>query len=226
MGDIDSDREFDRAVVKAVFDQAALRGWRDVSLVEAGQEAGLDLGRMRARFPGRDAVLLRFGAQADAAALASIPAGSPRERLFDALMNRFEALQKHRDGVRALLAAVPSDPATAMLLYASTLRSMKWLLEVAGVPAGGITGQLRIHGLMALWLYVLRTWERDDSLDLTSTMAAVDRGLDRAMQAEHSLPGRPSPPETAPGTTPDSAGAEPASAPLIGDFPDAAPTIV
>ena len=198
------DAEFDRAVVKAVFEQAALRGWAEVSLPEAAQDAGLNLARVRARFPGRAAVLLRFGLQADQAALAGAATeGTPREKLFDMLMNRFEALQTHRGGLMALLAALRTDPGTSLLLYAATLRSMKWLLEAAGVPASGLTGQLRVHGLMALWLYALRAWERDESADLSGTMAAVDRGLDRAMQAERGLPGarpEPEPPPPAPET--------------------------
>ena len=216
------DAAFDRAVVRAVFDQAALRGWADVSLVEAAQEAGLDLARVRQRFPGRFAVLMRFGAQADGAALAGAATpGTPRERLFDILMNRLEALQAHRGGIMALLAALRTDPPTSLLLYGATLRSMKWLLEGAGIPANGITGALRVHGLMAIWLYALRAWERDESADLSGTMAAVDRGLDRAMQAERSLPGRA--PEPAPMPEPEPP-PEPGPAPFpgpppIGDLP-------
>ncbi len=181
--------EFDRAVVAAVFDQAALRGWREVSLVEAARDAGLDLGRMRARFPGRGAVLLRFGVMADQAALAGSTGAEARERLFDMLMLRFDALQGHRAGVLALLSALRTDPATGLLLYGATLRSMKWLLDGAGIPAAGVVGGLRVHGLLALWLYALRAWEADESADLSGTMAAVDRGLDRALQAERMLPG-------------------------------------
>ena len=238
------DTEFDRTVIAAVFDQAALRGWADVNLVEVAQDAGLDLPRLRRRFPNRGAVLMRLGVEADGAALSNVPSGSPRERLFDIVMNRFEALQTHRDGVRALLSALRTDPASSLLLYGATLRSMKWLLEAAGVPASGLSGTLRVHGLMALWLYGLRTWEQDDSPDLSGTMAAVDRGLDRAMQAERSLPGRmPDPPEYEPVLAPDPMptvtpprgpdvpmspdlplSAEPK--PLIGDFPDGATKIV
>lgn len=212
------DAEFDRAVIGAVFDQAALRGWQEVSLVEAGRDAGLDIVRLRRRFLSRGVVLMRFGAQADGAALSGVPSGTSRERLFDILMNRYEALQAHREGVRALLSALRTDPATSLLLYAGTLRSMKWLLEGAGIPATGISGALRVHGLLALWLYALRVWEQDDSPDLSRTMAAVDRGLDRAMQAERSLPGRP--PEER--ETPP----EPETPPMIGDFPDSGPTVV
>ena len=74
---------------------------------------------------------------------------------------------------------------------------MKWLLDGAGIPSSGIVGGLRVHGLLALWLYALRAWEGDESPDLSATMAAVDRGLDRAIQAENMLPGRSSTPSPA-----------------------------
>lgn len=181
----------DQAVIAAVFEQAAYRGWADVNIAEAARDAGLPLDRVRARFPGRGAVLLRFGVMADGIALRA-PSDEPsaRERLFDMLMLRFDALQQHRDGVQALLRHLPTDPATSLLLYTATLRSMKWLLDGAGIPSNGVVGALRVHGLLALWTYALRAWDKDDSPDLSATMAAVDRGLDRALQFEGILPGR------------------------------------
>ena len=183
--------ETDRTLIAAVFAQAALRGWPDVSIADAAREAGVPLGEARARMPGRGAVLLRFGVMADQAALANVSMGEPpRERLFDILMARFDALQQHRAGVLALMAALRLDPGTSLLLYSTTLRSMKWLLDGAGIPSTGVVGGLRVHGLLALWLYALRAWEADESPDLSATMAAVDRGLDRAIQAENLLPGQ------------------------------------
>ncbi len=185
------DKQLDQALMAAVFSQAALRGWADVNIAEAARGAELPLDRVRARFPGRGAVLLRFGVMADQAALA---AGSndpsPRERLFDMVMSRFDALQQNRGGILQLLRAMRTDPATSLLLYGATLRSMKWLLDGASIPSSGLVGTLRVHGLLALWLYALRAWETDESADLSATMAAVDRGLDRAIQAENMLPGR------------------------------------
>lgn len=191
MDDTIDDKTFDAAVIAAVFGQAALRGWPEVNIVEAARDASLPIDRVRMRFPGRGAVLLRFGAQADGAALAAGSSEpSARERLFDILMARYDALQQHRAGVLQLMRALRTDPGTALLLYTSTLRSMKWLLEGAGIPANGLLGQVRVHGLLTLWLYGLRSWETDESADLSATMAAVDRGLDRAIQAENMFPGR------------------------------------
>lgn len=188
------DPDFDRALLAALFEQAALRGWEEASIAGAARDAGLPLDGVRARFPGKGAALLRFGLLADQAALsAGEPDETPRERLFDMVMSRFDALQQHRDGVLALLRALPREPGTAALLYAATLRSMRWLLDAAGVPAGGLAGGLRAHGLVAIWLRGLRTWQGDESGDLSATMAAVDKALDQALRAEGWLPFRPGP---------------------------------
>lgn len=183
--------EFDKAVVAAVFESAGLVGWRETNLVSAARDAGLDLARLRVRFPDKMAFLLRFGLLADQAALAAAPAtGLPRERVFDLVMSRFDVLQAHRMGVLALIDALRTDPGTVLLLGAATVRSMRWLLDAAGVPTAGLVGALRVQGMGAVWAYALRAWEKDESADMAATMAAVDRALDRAMQAEQSLPGR------------------------------------
>lgn len=184
--------EFDAAVVGAVFRQAGLVGWRDTNLVEAARDAGLDLVRLRIRFPGKTAVLMRFGTMADQAALQAGAAavGTARERLFDVVMARFDALQQHRDGVLSLMEGLRTDPGLTLLLYGATVRSMRWMLDAAGIPTGGVVGALRVQGMVAAWAYALRSWERDEGSDLPATMAALERALDRAMQAEGMLPGR------------------------------------
>ena len=183
--------EFDKAVVAAVFESAGLVGWGESSLVGAARDAGLDLARLRVRFPDKTAFLLRFGLMADQAALAAGPAtGLPRERVFDLVMSRFDVLQAHRMGVLALIDALRTDPGTTLLLWGATLRSMRWMLDAAEVPTAGPVGALRVQGMGLLWAYVLRAWEKDESADMAATMAALDRALDRAMQAEASLPGR------------------------------------
>ena len=136
--------EFDKAVFAAVFETAGLIGWRETTLAGACGDAGLDLARVRVRFPNKTAFLLRFGLLADQAALAAaVPTtGRPRERVFDLMMARFDVLQAHRQGVLALMDALRTDPGLSLLLWSATLRSMRWLLEAAGVPTTGIRGRV------------------------------------------------------------------------------------
>jgi hypothetical protein len=193
------DEEFDRALIGAAFTQAADQGWRRVSIAAAARTAGLELPRARARFPGRTTLLIRFGRIADQAALAEAPAeGTVRDRLFDMIMRRIDVFQAHRAGVSALLRVLPCDPPLAVLLSCATRRSMRWLLQAADVDTGGLRGKLTVRGLVAVWLWTLRAWERDDSADLSATMAALDTALRRADQAAQWLRGTPSPASPAP----------------------------
>jgi ubiquinone biosynthesis protein COQ9 len=180
--------QFDTALIAAAFQLAAEQGWRSVSVAAAARAAGLPLARARERFPGRVAILLRFGRMADQAALAEVPEdGTTRDRLFDLLMRRIDVFQAHRAGVLALLRALPAEPPTALLLGLATRRSMRWMLQAAGLSARGLHGELRVKGLVAVWLWTMRAWRTDDSEDLSATMAALDAALRRAEQAAEFL---------------------------------------
>ena len=175
------DPEFDKALIGAVFAQAGEKGWPQVSIADAARKAGLPLVRARERFPGRAAMLLRFGRMADAAALADPPAeGTTRDRLFYLLMQRIDVMQTHRAGVLALMRTLPTDPPTALLLDMATRRSMRWMLDAAGVATGGLRGEARIRGLIGIWLWAMRAWSRDSSEDMSGTMSALDDALARA----------------------------------------------
>ncbi len=190
------DSAFDKALIAAAFDLAGRTGWSKLSVAAAATEAGLPLARARARFPGRHSVLLRFGVLADQAALVDTsPDSSTRDRLFDMLMRRIDVLQAHRDGLLALLRILPTDPPLALLLALATRRSMRWILEAAGIPTRGLRGELRVRGLAAVWLWTVRAWRTDESADLSATMAALDHALRRAEQAAGWLDGRPTPKE-------------------------------
>ena len=165
---------------------AALRlageeGWRAVTLARVAEEAGLALDRMRALYPSRAALLDAFARSIDQAVLAGGPvegASSARERLFEVMMRRFDALRPHRRAVRAIAAA--GDPC-AMLAGAARLHaSMGWMLEAAAISSSGLGGSMRSAALAAIHLDLLRLWLNDDSDDMASTMAALDRRLARA----------------------------------------------
>lgn len=176
-----NDIDFDSALIASFFRVMAEKGWRRATVAEAARAAALPPARARERFPGRNAVLLKFGRMADQAALAdSASEGAVRDRLFDLLMRRFDVLQAHRAGVVTLLHALPANPPVALLLACATRRSMRWMLEGAGSSALGLRGELRLRGLIGVWLWTLRAWERDESADLSGTMAALDAALRRA----------------------------------------------
>lgn len=195
------DAAFDKSLIAAALQLAAEKGWAAVSVARAAHAGGLPLARARERFPARLSILVRFGRLADQAALDEAAAEGPvRDRLFGLLMRRIDVLQAHRAGVLALLRALPGEPPLALLLALATRRSMRWMLEAADVPTRGIRGELRVRGLVAVWLWAIRAWRADGSEDLSATMAALDTALHRAEQVAGAFGWRrrkpkPKPPE-------------------------------
>lgn len=174
-------QHFDSTLIRAAMARAEAVGWSHVTIVEAARQAGLPLDEARERFPTRATVLLRLGMLADQSALVDDGStGSVRERLFDLLMKRIDVLQQYRGGVVSVLRALPFDPALSVLLSAATLDSMGWIAAAANVETAGLAGRLRVKGLVAVWLQTVRAWSRDESEDLSATMAALDKALDRA----------------------------------------------
>ena len=66
-------------------------------------------------------------------------------------------------------------------------RSMSWMLEAAGMDTGGARGAMRVAGLSGVYLKTLKVWKKDDSPDLSKTMAALDKDLNRLEQFANSF---------------------------------------
>jgi AcrR family transcriptional regulator len=180
----------DAGLLAAFWRVLAGTGWEGLTLRAVAAEAGVPLVELRRRFPGPLAFLRAHLAAVDREVIEGTvddASSTARDRLFDVLMRRLDAMQPHRAGIARLMKDLPRDPALALWLAAQLPCAMAWMLEAAGLEATGPKGAARAHGLAAVWLAALRAWEKDDTQDLSATMAALDRALDRADRAARSL---------------------------------------
>ena len=171
-------------ILDATLALAEREGWRKASLGAIAGEAGMPLRQLYGEFRSRAAILSGLMARTDAGVLTETPAAeadeSPRDRLFDVLMRRFDALKAHRAALKVIARELGSDPPTALCSAPAFLRSMTWMLEAAGLSSAGIRGRFRVRVLAVLYLCVLRVFVGDNSEDLARTMAALDRRLRQA----------------------------------------------
>lgn len=177
------DTASDDAIIAAAMKLAAERGWRDLSLVEIAREAGLPLSDVHARFPWKTCILTALSKRADETVMAADDpeaASEPaRDRLFDVMMRRFDALQPYREGVARVMHDLPRDPASSAVVLLRTECAMAAMLEAAGLSTDGLRGIARVKALTAICLATLRTWREDDSPDMARTMSALDGYLRR-----------------------------------------------
>ncbi|MGF1610167.1 MAG: TetR family transcriptional regulator [Kiloniellales bacterium] len=178
-------------VIDAALALAAEQGWRDLSLADIAAAAKLPLSKVHPVYSSKAAVLAGFLRRVDAAVLAE-PAeeGSARDRLFDVLMRRFDALQPHREALANIAHDELRAPLGALCSLCALRRSMALMLETAGLDSTGLRGALRVKGLSAAYLASFRVWLRDDSPDMARTMAALDGYLRRIEGLIQRLPRR------------------------------------
>ncbi|HSE77170.1 MAG TPA: helix-turn-helix domain-containing protein [Alphaproteobacteria bacterium] len=182
--------DIDRKIIDRTLELAATRGWTRTTLGDVARASGVSLASLYERFPSKTAIVRALLARIDAEVLsAKISSDEPiRDRLFDLVMRRFDALGPHKAGVRAIVADACRDPALALCVGPRSLRSIAWMGEAAGVGMSGPLGLLRIKLLAAAYCYVLRVWLGDESADGAATMAALDRVLKRLEMLENSMP--------------------------------------
>jgi len=70
----------------------------------------------------------------------------------------------------------------AIALGPALRRSMAAMLEAASLSSEGVNGALRQNGLLAIHYAVSRVFDRDETGDLSKTMAALDGRLKMAQK--------------------------------------------
>ncbi|MCS7268637.1 MAG: hypothetical protein N2038_02330 [Geminicoccaceae bacterium] len=195
----------------------AEKGWRGFSPIELARRTGRPLPEIYAVFTEPRDLLRALGHRLDAAMLdvplAELERLSVRERLFELLMRRFEAMRPFRDGLAAAGREVWCDPALLCGTIANLERGSYWLLEASEAGLSGIWARLGRCALQIAYVRVFRVFLEDDTADLSRTMAELDKRLGEleslARFAGFARPARPAPEAPAGGTE---GGEAPASA--------------
>ncbi|MBI2716696.1 MAG: TetR/AcrR family transcriptional regulator [Rhizobiales bacterium] len=178
-----SDRD---KAIDALMALLAEHSFEEIGLAEVAGRAGLKLSQLRAEFGSTLAIFAGHMKDIDRAVLAGGDADKgfedlaeepARERLFDVLMRRLEALAPYKEAVRSVMRSARRNPGLCFALNAMAVRSQRWMLEAAGIGASGPRGALRAQGAALMFARVLAVWVDDDEPGLDRTMAALDRGL-------------------------------------------------
>jgi ubiquinone biosynthesis protein COQ9 len=169
--------------VRAALELAKDKNWGAITLAGIAQAANLDLADLRREFSCKSDILRAFQREVDAEVLARVrPAGeaqTPRDRLFDIVMTRFELMQPYKPALRRIASYLCCRPGESAALICSSLASQYWMLAGADAKLDGPGGAARVAGLAAIYGKVFQVWLDDASLSLDKTMAALDQRLAR-----------------------------------------------
>jgi AcrR family transcriptional regulator len=164
----------------------AEKRFEQIGFGDISARAGVSLTAARAEFGSTLAILAAHMKELDRKVLAGeesdMAEEPPRERLFDVLMRRIEAMAPYREATRSLMKSASCNPGLAFALNGLAVRSQTWMMTAAGIDAAGPRGMIRAQGLAALFASVLRTWVDDEEEGAARTLAALDRALARGQR--------------------------------------------
>ena len=166
-------------VYAACFNILAIKGLGKVRLTAIAEELDIPLADLYAQYPSVQAILACFADSVDKAMIDqhdNSESASKRERYFDMIMTRFDALQAYREGVKRWITDLKNHPD----LWVETLyrmdRSMSLMLDLA---KDSPLFPVKKLGITAIYLTTLHSWLEDESADMSKTMSALDTALGR-----------------------------------------------
>ena len=170
-------------IVDALMELAAEQPFEDVTISQIAERAGVSLADFRDLFVSKGAVLAAFNRRIDRIVLdgttGDMADENTKERLFDILMRRFDALGPYRASVESIANWARREPIAAARLNTMALNSMRFMMEAAGADSEGAVGALKLQGLTIAWARLVNVWLNDDDPGLSATMAELDRTLKR-----------------------------------------------
>jgi AcrR family transcriptional regulator len=165
------------------FELIAEEGWSRLSLVAVARRAGVAPAQVYRELQSRGALLGALSRRIDEAMLgveeADLTGLPPRDRVFELMMARLEALVPFRPGLRRLSREARGDPCLTLGTACRLDRSLAWLQDAAGLRRSGLRARLARQALAAAYAQTIRVWFKDEAADLGKTMAELDKQLRR-----------------------------------------------
>lgn len=177
--------------LKRAYDAIVDRGWHHVSLTDIAKATDMSLADLRNHISSKYDLIKALNHQIDAAVLDEVTGvdmdDSARDRLFEVMMARFDALEPFKDALGVMAMAARTDLHLAAQTRRSIEKSMGWMLEAAGLSAGGWKGAFRRNGLALVYVRTSLVWLKDGSEDLSATMKSMDSALGDAERWANSV---------------------------------------
>lgn len=173
----------DTDLVKVAFRLLAERGWERFSFAELARRAALPLAEIYSALPDRPALLRVLGRRLDSEMLAidmaDLDGMSPRERVFELIMRRLDAMGPYKEGLRRLAREAGREPPLLAAACCNLDRLSRRLVDVATIE-GPTMRKMARRATGGVYLRAFQVWLDDDTPDMAKTLAELDRRLQQA----------------------------------------------
>jgi ubiquinone biosynthesis protein COQ9 len=167
----------------------AAQGWENVTFDRIARTAKIPVATVKKHFAAKNDILSAIVRNVTEEVAVNLGKpdrhASPRDRLFEVLMARFDVLQKYRTAILNIMSESRRDSAMLCALLPAQSQAMRHILKLAGFERYQFPQQktVTLGGVGLVYLATMRVWQKDETLDMAKTMAALDRYLRLADKA-------------------------------------------
>ena len=103
-----------------------------------------------------------------------------KDKIFELIMMRFDILQNYRKPILSIYNSFSSKPSELAYLLPNLLESIILIFKYANFPTKSSKAQLKVLGVLIIYMLSFLAWIKDESVGLEKTMQALDNYLEQA----------------------------------------------
>ncbi len=168
--------ELKMKAAEAALSLASERPWSEVTLSDVADRADIELAAFYGKLDLED-IVTAIDELLDVNVASERQDGEEtlRERIFDAAMLRFEAMEDHRAALLSIRKSWKRQPVARLKAAKRRVKTAHWILTCAKADFAGVSARALV--LSGILFRAENAWEKEDSPDFTRTMAQLDRDL-------------------------------------------------
>ena len=178
---------YTKNIVDALFILTPTMSWKDITMEKIAKVVKLNKMDLNKYFTSKISILIAYNNSLDQAIFVEFKKESEntlvnsRDQIFDIIMAKFDILNSKKDGIRHIFKKTfPVELVANPKSYLNLVKSMKLVLNLAGIKTNTPMGCIRVNILSGIFINSFISWLSDDSPDMSKTMASLDKGLRQA----------------------------------------------
>lgn len=174
-----------KLLIKKSFELVSEIGWENFNLKLLAEKNKFELDDIKTIFKTKSSVLKEFSIMIDEEVVNSINQNDfidnpVKDNLFEIIMMRFEKLKPYKNGIVKILNSAKKNPLILKKVSRQLFSSLDFFLEVSNAKDNFLFDKFKLSALFVIYSYVFNIWLKDDSDEMSKTMAELDSLLSKS----------------------------------------------
>lgn len=172
-------------IIKLIFKKIESSGWENFNFNEFSREYKIPIVKIRHFFVNKNQIITKFSKMIDFYVEQKISAddinmSSIKDNLFELIMLRFEEMEDYKISLRIITQSLANNPLLLSRVSKNILNSLDFYLELSQGYDRSSMDLFKKNILFLVYSYCFNVWLNDNTPDLSSTMAELDKLLSMA----------------------------------------------